>query len=220
MKSEREMRKALGHGWLWILLLLIFLWLPEAIAEVKPRFIILPFLIEREPVCPICRRVFQRGEILPGSQNTLTRILYSKIDARGIFILPPLEKVEEAFSNWERKKFEEKPLSSSIQFGKELQGDYILIGFVFRYEERVGSSVGVEKPASVAFDFHLFRLRDGMEVWRGRMDETQRPLSENLLRIGSFIRGKARWLTAEELSSIGLDEALRSLPGIKELEEK
>jgi len=220
MKSERKMRKALGHGWLWILLLLIFLWLPEAIAEVKPRFIILPFLIEREPVCPICRRVFQRGEILPGSQNTLTRILYSKIDARGIFILPPLEKVEEAFLNWERKKFEEKPLSSSIQFGKELQGDYILIGFVFRYEERVGSSVGVEKPASVAFDFHLFRLRDGMEVWRGRMDETQRPLSENLLRIGSFIRGKARWLTAEELSSIGLDEALRSLPGIKELEEK
>ena len=78
----------------------------------------------------------------------------------------------------------------------------------------------MEKPASVAFDLHLLRIRDGVEVWKGKFDETQRPLSENLLKIGSFLRRKASWLTAEELASVGMDEILRKLPEAKELEEK
>jgi hypothetical protein len=72
----------------------------------------------------------------------------------------------------------------------------------------------------VGFDVHLIRLRDEKIVWIGRFNETQRPLSENLLQIGSFFRRKASWLTAEELSSVGMDEMLKKLPGAKELEEK
>ena len=98
--------------------------------------------------------------------------------------------------------------------------DFIIVGFLFRFEERVGSSIGVEKPASVAFDIHLFRLRDGIEVWRGGFDETQKPLSENLLKIGSFLRRKGTWVTGEELASVGMDEMLKKLSGAKELEEK
>ena len=214
------MRNNLIRKWLWCLLLLTFAWLPKAIGEEKPRIAILPFFIEREAFCPVCRTVFQRGEILPGAQNTLTRLLYQKIEAKGIFKILPLEKVEEAYSHRGKRIFEERPKSSSIELGKELGSDFVSIGFVFRFEERIGSSVGVERPASVGFDLHLIRLKDGVEVWRGRMDETQRPLSENLLKIGSFFRRKVHWLTAEELTSVGMDEALRRLPGAAELEEK
>jgi hypothetical protein len=193
---------------------------PEALAELKPGLAILPFFIEREAVCPICKGVYQRGEILQGSQNTLTRLLQQKMEATGTFKVLPMEKVEATFSNWEKRQFQEKPMASSIQLGKELNVDFLFIGFLFRFEERIGSSLGVEKPASVAFDLHLLRIRDGVEVWKGRFDETQRPLSENLLKIGSFFRRKASWLTAEELSSVGMDEILRRLPEAKELEEK
>ncbi len=65
-----------------------------------------------------------------------------------------------------------------------------MVGILFRFEERIGSSLGVEKPASVAFDLHLFRLRDGVRVWDGKFDETQKPLFDNLLQIGSFIEGR------------------------------
>jgi hypothetical protein len=191
-----------------------------ALAEVKPSLAILPFLIEREAVCPICKGVYQRGEILPGSQNALTRLLQQKMEATGTFKVLPLEKVEATFSHWEKRQFEEKPVASSIQLGRELNADFLFIGFLFRFEERIGSSLGVEKPASVGFDIHLLRIRDGVEVWKGRFDETQRPLSENLLKIGSFLRRKASWLTAEELASVGMDEILRKLPEAKELEEK
>lgn len=193
-----------------LILGLILPWMPEAQAEAKPRLAILPFIIEKEAVCPLCKRVFQRGEILPGSQNTLTRLFYQKMEATGTFHILPLEKVEETLSH-------QLP---PIQAGKELQTDFLFVGYLFRFEERIGSSLGAEKPASVGFDFHLLRVKDGVEVWRGKMDETQRPLSENLFKIGSFFRRKASWLTAEELAGVGMSELLRRLPGARELEEK
>jgi len=216
---------------MWPFLLLAFTlgltipWVPAIRAETKPHLAILPFFTERgeDPrrgaVCPICKRVYSRGEILPGSKNTLTRLLQQKIEAIGTFKVLPIEKMEEALSHWDKKQFEEKLIPSSIQLGKELNVDFIIVGFLFRFEERIGSPIGAERPASVGFDFHLFRLRDGMEVWKGRFDETQRPLSENLFKIGSFFRRKASWLTAEELASVGMDEMLKRLPGPKELEE-
>jgi len=114
---------------------------------------------------------------------------------------------------------EQTPLASSIRFGKEMNVRFLLVGFLFRFEERVGSSIGVEKPASVGFDLHLLRMRDGKIVWEGKFDETQQPLSENLLRIGAFFRRKASWLTAEDLASVGMDEMLSRFPGLSKIEE-
>ena len=212
---------------LFLLLVLgmILAWGGELRAETKPSLAILPFFIERgeDPgrgaICPICKRVYSRGEILPGSKNTLTRLLQQKMEAIETFKVLPIEKMEEALSHWDKKQFEEKLIPSSLQLGKELNVDFIIVGFLFRFEERIGSPIGVEKPASAGFDIHLFRLRDGIEIWQGKFDETQRPLSENLFKIGSFFRRKASWLTAEELASVGMDEMLKRLPGPKELEE-
>jgi len=212
---------------LFLLLVLgmILAWGGELRAETKPSLAILPFFIERgeDPgrgaICPICKRVYSRGEILPGSKNTLTRLLQQKMEAIETFKVLPIEKMEEALSHWDKKQFEEKLIPSSLQLGKELNVDFIIVGFLFRFEERIGSPIGVEKPASAGFDIHLFRLRDGIEVWQGKFDETQRPLSENLFKIGSFFRRKASWLTAKELASVGMDEMLKRLPGPKELEE-
>ncbi len=197
----------------------------EVEAETKPTLAILPFLIERmdDPsrgaVCPVCRGVYKSGNILHGSQRTLTQLLQQKMDILETFRILPLEKVEDVFSKRERGQFELRPLRSAIQLGKELDVDFIFVGYLFRFEERIGSRIGVDRPASVGFDVHLLRVKDGKRVWDGKFDETQQALSENLLKMGSFVRRKASWLTAEELSSVGMDEMLKQLPGAKELEE-
>lgn len=204
---------------------MILAWSDPLMADTKPSLAIFPFFIERvkDPargaVCPICKGVYRQGTILGGSQNTLTRLLQEKIEASGTFKILPSEKVEAALSKSNRRQFELKPMRSFIQLGKTLDMDFIFIGVLFRFEERIGSHIGAEKPASVAFDVHLIRLKDEKMVWIGRFDETQRPLSENLLKIGSFVRRKGSWLTAEELSSVGMDEMLKRFPGPKELEE-
>ena len=117
-------------------------------------------------------------------------------------------------------RFETNPVRSSVPLGRELNADFVMVCHLFRFEERVGSSIGVEKPASVAFDLHLFRIRDGARVWDGAFDETQKALFDNLLRAGSFFKEGAKWLTAEELAAVGMDEVLKKLPGAEELEEK
>ena len=225
------MKTVLRRKWLWSLfffictLSLVVLWVDEARAETKPSIAIFPFFIERveDPargaVCPVCKGVYRQGDILPGSQNTLARLLQEKMEDMGAFKILPQEKVEEALSKSDRRQFGIKPMRSFIQLGKTLNVDFIFVEYLFRFEERIGSNIGAEKPASVGFDVHLIRLRDEKMVWIGKFDETQRPLSENLFKIGSFFRRKARWLTAEELFSVGLDEILRRLPGPKELEE-
>jgi hypothetical protein len=195
-------------------------------SEVKPSLAILPFYVERieKPSrgvisCPLCKGIYQYGEVVPGSERPLTQLFYMKLEALGRFKILPLEKVEEALFPSLKKQFEEKPIPSAIQIGKELDVDFLFVGVLFRFEERIGSSLGAEKPASVGFDVHLIRLGDGKMVWIGRFDETQRPLSENLFKIGSFFRRKASWLTAGELSSVGMDEMLKRFPGNQELEE-
>jgi len=197
----------------------------EASGEIEPSLAILPFSVERaeEPgkgaICPICKGIRRGGEILPSSQNTLTRLLYEKVEAKGTFKILSLKEVEDVLSEFERKVFEEKPVSSSLQAGKKINADFVCIGYFFRFEERIGSAMGVQRPASVSFDLHLFRLRDEKMVWVGKFDETQRPLSENVLKIGSFIRRRASWLMAAELASVGMDEVLGKLPKLKELEQ-
>ncbi len=198
----------------------------EGKAETKPSVAILPFLVERveDPgrgaVCPVCKRIYRSGEISPSAPNTLTRLLYEKMETQGTFKLIPFEKVEEVLFRLEKRRFEEKPALSSVEVGKELGADFVWIGYLFRFEERIGSSLGVERPASVSFDLHLLRMRDEKMVWLGKFDETQRPLSENLLKMGSFLRRKGSWLKAAELASVGMDETLKRLPGARELEEK
>jgi hypothetical protein len=224
---ERTLRRwRMRRSLLWILVFgTILTWSVVTRAEQKPGMAILPFFIEkvedpaRGVVCPLCKGLFQSGSILPGSQNTVTRLLDDKMEAMRAFNILPLEKVNEAFSHSDKSEFEQKPVPSSVRLGKELNVDFILLGYLFRFEERIGSSVGVEKPASVGFDLHLVRVRDGKVVWTGKFNETQRPLSEDIRKIGSFFRRGAVWLTAEELASAGMSEVLKKLPGVKELQE-
>ena len=197
----------------------------EGEAETKPTLAILPFLIERVEdssrgaVCRVCQGVYKSGNVLSGSQRTLGQLLQHKMDTRGTFEILPLEKVEDAFSKADKVQFELRPLRSAVQLGKEMGVDFIFVGNLFRFEERIGSRIGVDKPASVGFDVHLLRVKDGKRVWDGKFDETQQALSENLLKIGSFVRRGASWLKAEELSSVGMDEMLKRFPSPKELEE-
>jgi len=103
-------------------------------------------------------------------------------------------------------------LNLYVQAGKRAGADAVLIGHIFRFVERKGNRASVESPASVAYDLHLIRVDGGDIIWTGHFDQTQRPLSENLLELGSFIKRGASWVTAEELAQGGLEDMMRRFP--------
>jgi hypothetical protein len=78
----------------------------------------------------------------------------------------------------------------------------------------------VEKPASVFFEIQLYRTVDGMMVWKGVFDKTQKSLMENVLGASYFVKDRGRWLTAKELAAEGMADIVGRWPGVVKKEEK
>lgn len=99
-----------------------------------------------------------------------------------------------------------------VATGKRLGADAVVTGFIYRFEEREGTSYSVTRPASAAFDCFLIRVADGAVLWSCRFDETQKPLSDNLLDMGKFMKRRGSWVTVNKLASEGLSEKLKTFP--------
>jgi hypothetical protein len=98
--------------------------------------------------------------------------------------------------------------------GRAMDAEGVLIGYVYRWQEREGTNFAVERAASAAFDLNLIRTSDGALIWRGKFDRTQKSLSENLLDLAGFLRRGGRWLKVEDFTASGLDALLKNYPGL------
>jgi len=106
------------------------------------------------------------------------------------------------------------------EVGRAFDADAVLVGYLYRWNERHGSDYGVKSPASVAFDLHILKSSGGEILWRGRFDKEQRSLSENLLDLETFIRGGGKWMTVRELALLGLKDLLTEMSsGLQEGED-
>lgn len=81
---------------------------------------------------------------------------------------------------------------------------------IYKFAERKGGNLAVEKPASVGFHIHLYD-KDNILRRVYVFEETQQALSENVLNIGKFLKRRARWITAGELAEEGIYNALMKL---------
>ena len=166
--------------------------------------------------CPVCGKVFTTGKVNIGVADMLTEHLTMLLDKRKDVQLIPSSYAQGAMSDLlagSKKEINEKDLA--IETGRSLHADAVLQGFLYRYQDRIGTEYSVDLPASVAFDIHLVRVKDGRILWSGHFDETQRPLSDNLFKLGAFLQRKARWITAKEMAISGLENMLKTFPNLK-----
>lgn len=162
---------------------------------------------------PASGRIFITGEVADDAADFLTDLLVSWLQSNTPYELRisnysqsagPLLEASGGYVGLNRKNL--------ISFGHEEAVDAILLGFVYRFRERVGKGFSAESPASVAFDVDLIRVADGRTVWSGSFDETQQSLGENLFQLGTFIARGARWVTAKDMATNGLNNILKKFP--------
>lgn len=164
--------------------------------------------------CRSCGNIIGSGPVEGNPVEPLTRLLWDLLLEKGKgfdFINP--DQVEGFYNILLARKIEKDPLQLMKTLGTQMKADYVLWGHLFRYQERIGKGYGVQKPASVAFDLHLMRVKGGKLIWKAHFDRTQKPLSENILEF----KGNMRWLTAAELSLQGLKELLKDFPTAESL---
>lgn len=124
----------------------------------------------------------------------------------------PADKTEGIYRRVSAESFKTKPVDILRKVGKELEVDAVAAGYLYCYRERKGYKYGTDKPASVAFEMVLVRVRDGAVIWSSYFDKTQRSLMENVLQLSTFIRSGGKWMTASELSAEGVDQMMETFP--------
>ena len=149
-----------------------------------------------------------RGEVPPGAPEEVRQLLRRKLRKlrRCELVSPEVEEVPQAMAS--------APLEASREIGRSLGAEAVLLGALYRYREREGSALGVMRPAAVSLELLLLRVRDGKVLWHVRIDEEQRSLSEDLFKVGRFLRKGLRWLTVREFTEVLLQEALKSFPSL------
>ena len=167
-------------------------------------------------ICPLCSGGYSSGKIEKGAEKTVQESFIDKLrDFKEVQIIPP-EKVTAVYNRVVAEKLKQPLLAVLKKVGAELQADIIVVGYVYRYTERVGYDFSAERPASVAFDIHLLNVKDGSTIWRGVFDKTQKSLMEDLFQTSSFFKGGAKWLTASQLAKLGIDEIFKTFPGVEQ----
>src|SRR5262249_53923970 len=99
----------------------------------------------------------------------------------------------------------------ALALGKVINAQGVIFGTVSRFRERVGTGLGVTRPASVAFDLNLLEVATGKVVWHGQFDETQQPLSSNLFTFWMFWEEGPHWFTARELAGLGVKRLMAQM---------
>jgi hypothetical protein len=159
--------------------------------------------------CSFCNRRHTFEEVPQGASEFMTEHLKELlINVKAYrFVFP--DQADGIPSNLRADKNGIVTMTDLLELSGNANGvDAVLLGYLFRFRERVGTRYSVESPASVSFSLFLVRTADGQVVWRGTFEETQQSLSENLLKIGSFIKRKARWVTAGEMAADALEDLM------------
>jgi hypothetical protein len=103
-------------------------------------------------------------------------------------------------------------LESAKQVADRISCNVLMETTVSRYVERVGGQYGVKEPAAATFDYRLYEVGQGRVLCRGRFDEQQQSLMDNLLSINKASGRGFTWVTAEQLLREGMKHKLGQCP--------
>lgn len=214
-------------GSLWIILAVLFglASSPAAAAEREPvsfevqRIGVMPFFkgsygsdITSSINCPVCELTFNPDDLAPGCDRTLTGFAQDLLQVRyGEKVIPTVD-VMRAYRQMPKDEFKDTPLDLTQRLGKTLSANAMIVGAVWKYRDRRGGTRAVQSPASVAFAVHFVEVETGNVLWSKAFAETQRSLSENILKAPDFFARGARWLTADELARFGMKEIFKDFP--------
>ena len=189
-------------------------------ATKAPKLLVMPFKDvfevygkESSYLCPFTGKIHMLGAVTASADDFLTEQLLILIKKQEVV---PHFLADRATGLIAEHLTGRTRISSEMEFlvavGTDYGADVILAGYLYRFKERIGNNYAAESPASVAFSLFLIDVPAGRLIWARHYDETQKPLSDNLFKLSDFIKRKGRWVSAQELALIGLEEMVDALP--------
>jgi hypothetical protein len=161
--------------------------------------------------CPICGATFMAEPVSDEVAELMTTDLFNSLKKTQKYTLISPGEAKGVYSTILSQNVTNGIKDMLQKTGKSFSSDAVLFGYIYRWTERVGTTYGVETPASVAFDLHLINTDNGSILWKDSFKKSQVSLSENLLDLSTFIKSRGKWLTARELAHIGLESLVKCI---------
>ncbi|MFH1058482.1 MAG: hypothetical protein V1797_07365 [Pseudomonadota bacterium] len=192
----------------------VFDWQPKRVA-------VLPFAVatgddEGSVRSPLTGASFRPGAVAEGAGLALDASLGQQLGQVASFQVVPAGQTGAVMERLRRENISLDLMQAVQTTGKKLKADGVLIGFIYRFAQRVGGPYAADRPASAAFDLAMVRVSDGAVLWKNSFDETQKAFSENILNAGQYMDRGLRWFTVQEWGDIGMGQLLERLPWRKE----
>lgn len=168
--------------------------------------------LKNESVCTLTGMHFISGRIEGGGEKIVTEKAVNYLKKKSNYELIPVEKSVNAMNEMDLLQRDLYDRSLGIKVGEKIGADYVLMGVVVRYENREGGRIFSGKPASVAFSVVLIDVKKKILVWKSAFDKTQKSIMQNLLESDIPAKKRFVWLTAEELSDIGIEKVFQDFP--------
>jgi hypothetical protein len=138
----------------------------------------------------------------------VTQLFWSRLkDRKTLTVLSP-SSVAHAAGSLKDEERNMTPETRAAALARMVSADATMIGRVSVYQERVGSRLGANPPATVGFEVKVI-AKDGQVLWVGNYYERQRPMTEDFL---GFLQRWGAFVTAEELARYGVDAVLKVFP--------
>jgi hypothetical protein len=150
----------------------------------------------------------QTATVPPAAAEKVMQLFWARLKNRqGVVLLSPSESAKAAVYTAEETA-KVTPERQAANIAVKLKADAVLMGQVLVYQERSGSRLGANPPASVGFEVKAV-ASDGQVLWVGNYYERQKPLTQDFL---GFIHHGGVFVTAKELAEYGVDEVLKTFP--------
>ena len=167
---------------------------------------VMPF----EPEVPTGRSIGGAESVSRDSAALVASYFANALLAQGVTVITPSD-LELAFTGKGLPVPRTDPKTAAERAAMDFGATAVVLGRVTRWRERAGSAAGATRPASVAFEVSLHQAPLGRRLWTGRFDETQRSITEAILRARQYPGAGTRWLTTEEFARWGADEIAKSM---------
>jgi hypothetical protein len=150
----------------------------------------------------------QTATVPPYAAEKVTQFFWTRLKNRqGLTVLAPSETAKAAVRTPEDTD-KTTPERQAAAVAAALKADAALMGQVLVYQERSGSRLGANPPASVGFELKAV-APDGQVLWVGNYYERQQPMTQDLV---GYIQHGGVFVTAEELAQYGVEKVLKTFP--------